>query len=58
MHHLAVIRSVSHGNANPGPASLAAMTGHAHPPDADSRGDFPPAGAVQNALCRPDPLPP
>jgi hypothetical protein len=65
MHHLAVVRSVGHGNANPGPASLAAMTGHTRPPDAESRGDFPPAptdfppvGAVQNALCRPGPLPP
>jgi hypothetical protein len=64
MHHLAVIRSVSHGNANHVQASLAAMTGHAHPPEAESRGDFPPAptdfplvGAVQNALRKPGPLP-
>src|SRR5947209_3054681 len=64
MHRLAVIRSVSHGNANHVQASLSAMTGHAHPPEAESRGDFPPAptdfppiGAVQGALRRPGPLP-
>ena len=64
MHHLAVIRSVSHGNANHVQASLAAMTGHAHPPEAESRGDFPPAptdfppvGAVQSRLRKPGPLP-
>ena len=32
MHRLAVIRSMSHANANHVQASLAAMTGHAHPP--------------------------
>ncbi|HYH67960.1 MAG TPA: DUF1501 domain-containing protein [Urbifossiella sp.] len=64
MHRLAVVRSVSHGNANHVQASLAAMTGHAHPPDQEARGDFPPAptdfppvGAVQSALRRPGPLP-
>src|SRR5262245_21747477 len=64
MHRLAVIRSVSHGNANHVQASLSAMTGHAHPPEAESRGDFPPAstafppiGAVQSALRKPGPLP-
>jgi hypothetical protein len=64
MHRLAVIRSLSHGNANHVQASLSAMTGHAHPPDAESRGDFPPAatdfppvGAVQSALRPPGPLP-
>src|ERR1041385_308621 len=31
-HSLAVIRSMSHGNANHVTASLAANTGHAHPP--------------------------
>src|SRR5262245_7892844 len=64
MHRLAVIRSVSHGNANHVQASLSAMTGHAHPPEAESRGDFPPAptdfppvGAVQSSLRKPGPLP-
>lgn len=42
MHRLAIIRSLSHGNANHVQASLSAMTGHAHPPAAESRGDFPP----------------
>src|SRR5215213_6068399 len=37
MHRLAVIRSVSHGNANHVQASLSAMTGHAHPPAEESR---------------------
>ncbi len=43
MHRLAVIRSMSHANANHVQASLAAMTGHAHPPNLESRGDFPPS---------------
>jgi hypothetical protein len=43
MHKLAVIRSLSHPNANHVQASLAAMTGHAHPPAAEARGDFPPS---------------
>src|SRR5207253_9144326 len=54
---LAVIRSLSHPNANHVQASLPALTGHAHPPDAEARGDFPPSptdfppfGAVLNAL--------
>lgn len=42
-HKLAVIRSLSHPNANHVQASLAAMTGHAHPPSEESKGDFPPA---------------
>src|SRR5215204_3159640 len=42
MHRLAVIRSLSHGNANHVQASLTAMTGHAHPPSAEARGDLPP----------------
>jgi uncharacterized protein (DUF1501 family) len=42
-HKLAVIRSLSHSNANHVQASLAAMTGHAHPPEAEARGDFPPS---------------
>ncbi len=45
MHRLAVIRSLSHGNANHVQASLAAMTGHAHPPSLESRGDFPPSSS-------------
>src|SRR5262245_58923945 len=64
MHRLAIIRSLSHGNANHVQASLAALTGHAHPPSEESRGDFPPAptdfppiGAVQNALRKAGPLP-
>jgi uncharacterized protein (DUF1501 family) len=43
VHKLAVIRSLSHPNANHVQASLAAMTGHAHPPSEESRGDFPPS---------------
>jgi hypothetical protein len=64
MHKLAVIRSVSHGNANHVQASLSAMTGHAHPPQAEARGDFPPSandfppfGAVLSSLRKPGPLP-
>jgi hypothetical protein len=64
MHRLAVIRSMSHANANHVQASLTAMTGHAHPPSVESRGDFPPAptdfppfGAVLNSLRRPGSLP-
>ena len=40
---LTVIRSLSHENANHVQASLAAMTGHAHPREAEARGDFPPS---------------
>lgn len=64
MHRVAIIRSLSHGNSNHVQASLAAMTGHAHPPSEESRGDFPPAatdfppiGAVQSVLRKPGPLP-
>jgi len=64
MHRLALIRSLSHGNANHVQASLAAMTGHAHPSSEESRGDFPPAptdfppiGAVLSALRKPGRLP-
>ena len=64
MHKLAVIRSLSHGNANHVQASLAAMTGHSHPPEAESRGDFPPSpadfppfGAVLSSLRAPGRLP-
>jgi hypothetical protein len=64
MHKLAVIRSLSHGNANHVQASLSAMTGHSHPPELESRGDFPPTptdfppfGAVLSALHKPGKLP-
>jgi hypothetical protein len=64
MHRLAVIRSLSHGNANHVQASLSAMTGHAHPPSLEARGDFPPSqtdfppiGAVLSSLRKPRPLP-
>jgi hypothetical protein len=64
MHRLAVIRSLSHGNANHVQASLAALTGHAHSPTEESRGDFPPSpsdfppfGAVLNSLRQPNQLP-
>jgi hypothetical protein len=64
MHRLAIIRSLSHGNANHVQASLPAMTGHAHPPSLQSRGDFmptpsdfPPFGAVLSALRKPGRLP-
>src|SRR5205823_5631378 len=42
MHRLALLRSLSHGNANHVQASLPALTGHAHPPALEARGDFPP----------------
>lgn len=64
MHKLAVIRSLSHPNANHVQASLPAMTGHAHSPDTEQRGDFPPSstdfppvGAVLNYLRPPSKLP-
>src|SRR5438128_707864 len=64
MHKLAVIRSLSHGNANHVQASLAALTGHAHPPAEENRGDFPPLptdfppfGAVVSSMRPPRQLP-
>jgi hypothetical protein len=64
MHRLAVIRSLSHGNANHVSASLPAMTGHAHPPGVENLDDFPPSptdfppfGAVLSSLRKPGPLP-
>ncbi len=64
MHRMAVIRSLSHGNANHVQAALTAMTGHVHPPGTESRGDIPPAssdfppfGAVLNHLRQPGRLP-
>src|SRR5207244_3871101 len=57
LHKVALIRSLSHRNANHVQASLPALTGHAHPPEAESRDDFPPSptdfppfGAVLSAL--------
>src|SRR5439155_13724058 len=43
MHKLAVIRSLSHGNANHVQASMNALTGHGPPPQPEARGDFPPS---------------
>jgi uncharacterized protein (DUF1501 family) len=64
LHKLAIIRSMSHANANHVQASLSAMTGHSHPPNLESRGDFPPTpsdfppfGAVLTALRKPGKLP-
>lgn len=61
---LAIIRSLSHANANHVQASLPAMTGHAHPPSEEKRGDFPPSptdfpaiGAVLDSVRAPGPLP-
>ncbi len=65
LHKLAIIRSVSHGNANHVQAALAALSGHAHPPEAEARGDFPPSaadfppfGAVVNHLRQSTPTGP
>src|SRR5262245_55338976 len=64
LHKLAVIRSLSHGNANHVQASLAALSGHAHPPATEALGDFPPSpqdfppfGAVLTHLRRAGSLP-
>ena len=64
MDRLAVIRSLSHGNANHVQASLTALTGHSHPPNQESRGDFapsptdfPPFGSVLSSPRRPGSLP-
>jgi hypothetical protein len=45
MHKLAVIRSLTHSNANHVQAALPAMTGRHHPSGTESRGDFPPSSA-------------
>ena len=37
-HKLAIIRSLTHGNANHVQASMNAMTGHGHPPQFEGRG--------------------
>jgi hypothetical protein len=56
-HKFAVIRSLSHPNANHVQAALPAMTGRHHPRGTESRGDFPPSpgdfpaiGAVLDSL--------
>lgn len=61
---LTVIRSMSHGNPNHVQACLPANTGHKHAPSEASRGDFPPSatdfppfGAVLDALRPADTLP-
>jgi hypothetical protein len=43
VHRLAILRSLSHGNANHVQAALPAMTGHSHPPEAEAKDDFPPS---------------
>jgi hypothetical protein len=43
MHKFAIIRSLTHPNANHVQAALPAMTGRHHPPGTESRGDFPPS---------------
>jgi uncharacterized protein (DUF1501 family) len=43
MDRLAIVRSMSHGNANHVQACLPAQTGHKHPAQFESRGDFPPS---------------
>jgi hypothetical protein len=65
MHRLALVRSLSHDNANHVQASLPAMTGHSHPPGSEARGDFPPDpnefpsfGAVCSRLGRQTRVPP
>jgi hypothetical protein len=64
MGRFAVIRSLSHPNANHVQAALPAMTGRHHPPGTESRGDFPPSptdfpsvGAVLDVLRPVDGLP-
>ena len=55
-NRLAVVRSMSHANANHVTASLSANTGHAHPPGTPETDfppaptDFPPFGAVLDSL--------
>jgi hypothetical protein len=43
MDRLAIVRSMSHENANHVQACLPAQTGHKHPDQFKSRGDFPPS---------------
>jgi len=56
-HRLAVVRSMSHANPSHVQACLPAQTGHVHPDEFRSRGDFPPSatdfppvGAVLDAV--------
>ena len=55
-HRLAIVRSMSHNNANHVTACLPAQTGHAHPPGTPETDfppattDFPPFGAVYDLL--------
>ncbi len=55
-HHLAIVRSMSHKNANHVTASLPAFSGHTHPPGTPETDfppastDFPPFGAVLSSL--------
>jgi Protein of unknown function (DUF1501) len=63
-HKLAIVRSMSHANANHVQASLPANTGHKHSPNLKSRGDFPPSetdfppfGAVLDTVRPADDLP-
>jgi hypothetical protein len=63
-HKLAIVRSMSHGNANHVQASLPAQTGHKHSATLESRGDFPPSesdfppiGAVLDAVRPAEALP-
>jgi hypothetical protein len=64
MNKIAVIRSLTHPNANHVQAALPAMTGRHHPPGTESRGDFPPSptdfpaiGAVLDQLRPTEGLP-
>ena len=64
MGTIAVVRSLTHPNANHVQAALPAMTGHHHPPGTESRGDFPPSatdfpavGAALDQLRGSDRLP-
>ena len=43
LDRMAIVRSMSHGNPNHVQACLPAQTGHKHPPQFESRGDFPPS---------------
>jgi hypothetical protein len=45
MDKLAVVRSISHPNANHVQAALAAQTGHSHPRNLEALGDFPPSSS-------------
>ena len=57
MNKLATVRSMCHAHTDHVIASMPTLTGHAHPPEKDSLGDFPPAptdypphGAVLSAI--------